>query len=186
MTLTQCIEEITDWLDKTVCPKVVLKCPDDKQVETYKETNPHAFAMFLPGKEKLPPGIECVHPAVVTQIIEGTHTMTEGKTRLKLQLSFTAWNPGTHKEERGETEGGLVRSTDGWKDVWNFLDRTLREIENVEYINGLRVVKELGITFGQFQQEEQVSDLYPYWGAWAVFTVEQGLSRTAESYKNLL
>lgn len=186
MTLTQCIESVTDWLEENVCPKIILKCPDDKQINTYKETNPHAFSMFLPGKEKLPPNVESVHPAVVTQLIEGTHTMTEGRMRLKLQLSFTVWNPGTHKEERDDGDGDVIRSTDGWKDVWNFVERALQEIENAEYINGLRVVKELGITFGQFQQEEQVSDLYPYWGAWAILTVEQGLSRTAESYKEFL
>lgn len=186
MTITQALEAVSTWIGENVCPKIVLKSPSDNNAESYKTVNPASFCMFLPTKEKLPPGIKAECPSVVTQLIEGTHTMIEGRTRLKLQLSFTAWNPGTHPDESSTGTKALERNTDGWKDVWNFVERALQEIEDAEYLNGLRVVKEQGITFGQFQQEEQVSDLYPYWGAWAILTVEQGLARTAEAYKNLL
>ena len=70
--------------------------------------------------------------------------------------------------------------------MWNFVDRTLQEIENAEYMDGIRVVKELGITFGQFQQDNALVDLYPYWGAWAILTIENGITRTADPYKNLI
>lgn len=185
MTIPQSLESFAEWLAANVCPKVTLKSANDKDIEKCEPVHPASFAMFLPTKEKLPPGIKAESPAVVTQLIEGQHKMTEGKTQYKLQLSFTAWNPGTHPQETsGATK--LVRTTEGWKDVWNFVERALQEIENAEYMNGFRLMKELGITFGQFQQEGQVSDLYPYWGAWAILTVEQGLARTAASYKNLL
>lgn len=186
MTITQSLEALSTWLAENVCPKIDLKCPSDNNAEHYETVKPASFAMYLPTKEKLPPGIKAESPSVVTQLIEGTHTMTEGRTRLKLQLSFTSWNPGIHPGESSTGAKTLERNSEGWKDVWNFVERALQEIENAEYLNGLRVVKEQGITFGQFQQEEQVSDLYPYWSAWAILTVEQGLARTAEAYKEFL
>ena len=31
MTIAQCIENVTDWLNESVCPKIKLKLPDDNQ-----------------------------------------------------------------------------------------------------------------------------------------------------------
>lgn len=210
MTIAQCIEKVTDWLNESVCPKIKLKLPDDFQNgKQYKveAVNPTAFAMYQPGKDKLPPGVIAPFPSVVVQLLEGSDNMTDSNGRMKLQLSFTTWNPGNHAGEltratgttiatgsedidvhiRGiASEQAFIRNAEGWKDVWNFVDRALREIENAEYLNGLRVVKELPITYGQFQQEGQISDLYPYWGAWAIFTIERGLARTGAAYSEFL
>ena len=210
MTIAQCIENVTDWLNESVCPKIKLKLPDDNQngkEYKVKAVNPTAFAMYQPGKDKLPPGVIAPFPSVVVQLLEGSDNMTANNGRMKLQLSFTAWNPGNHageltratktttasgSEDLDVQIGGVAseqtftRDAEGWKDVWNFVDRALREIENAEYLNGLRVVKELPITYGQFQQEGQISDLYPYWGAWAIFTIERGLARTGASYSEFL
>ena len=194
MTITQCIDNVTNWLEHSVCQKVKLKLPDDSQngngyrVET---VNPTAFAMYQPGKDKLPPGVRSPFPSVVVQLLEGSDDMIASNGRMKLQLSFTAWNPGRHAGElkratETTTEQSFVRNAEGWKDVWNFVDCALREIENAEYMNGIRVVKELPITFGQFQQEGQISDLYPYWGAWVIFTIERGIARTGASYSEFL
>ena len=214
MTIVQTIERVTDWLNETVCPKIKLKLPDDNQngsQYTVKAVNPTAFAMYQPGKDKLPPGVIAPFPSVVVQLLEGSDNMTEGNGRMKLQLSFTAWNPGKHTTKNaGEltrvtkttvatddkdlnvelvgvgSDTSFTRDAEGWKDVWNFVDRALRDIENAEYMNGLRVVKELPITYGQFQQEGQISDLYPYWGAWAIFTIERGIARKGAAYSQYL
>ena len=200
MTITQCIENVTDWLNEAVCPKIKLKLPDDNQNgKSYKvETvNPTAFAMYQPGKDKLPPGVIAPFPSVVVQLLEGSDDVTTCNGRMKLQLSFTAWNPGKHAGELTRVIGttneaidssdqSFTRDAEGWKDVWNFVDRALREIENAEYMNGIRVVKELPITYGQFQQEGQISDLYPYVGAWAIFTIERGIARSGASYSEYL
>ena len=210
MTIAQCIEKVTDWLNESVCPKIKLKLPDDNQngkEYEVKAVNPTAFAMYQPGKDKLPPGVIAPFPSVVVQLLEGSDNMTSSNGRMKLQLSFTAWNPGNHAGELKRatqtttasgsedldvkiggvaSEQSFTRDAEGWKDVWNFVDRALREIENAEYLNGLRVVKELPITYGQFQQEGQISDLYPYWGAWAIITIERGLARTGASCSQFL
>ena len=184
MTIPESIERVTDWINQNVCPKIRLKLPDDAQNGAeYKveAVNPTAFAMYQPGKDKLPPNVKAPFPSVVVQLLEGTDDMINKNWQLKLQLSFTAWNPGNH-----ETDQGFTRNAEGWKDVWNFVDRTLREIENAEYLNGLRVVKELNITFGQFQQEGQISDLYPYWGAWVILTIERAIARKGAAYSEYL
>ena len=210
MTIPQCIDRVTDWINESICPKIKLKLPDDAQNgREYKveAVNPTAFAMYQPGKDKLPPGVIAPFPSVVVQLLEGSDNMTERNGRMKLQLSFTAWNPGNHAGELTRatktttasgsedldvhiegvaSEQSFTRNAEGWKDVWDFVDRALREIENAEYLNGLRVVKELPITYGQFQQEGQISDLYPYWGAWVIFTIERGLARTGASYSKFL
>lgn len=198
MTIAQCIEKVTDWLNESVCPKIKLKLPDDNQngkEYKVKAVTPTAFAMYQPGKDKLPPGVIAPFPSVVVQLLEGSDDMTASNGRMKLQLSFTAWNPGNHAGEltrvsntttKTDPEQSFTRNAEGWKDVWNFVDRALREIENAEYLNELRVVKELPITYGQFQQEGQISDLYPYWGAWAIFTIERGIARTGGTYSKYL
>ena len=42
----------------------------------------------------------------------------------------------------------------GWRDSFNFADLVLREIENAEYIAGHRLVKEQGIKYGLFTEED--------------------------------
>ena len=184
MTIVQCIETITAWLNANVCNKIELKQPpDDNNVNKCEMVHPTAFAMYQPGKDKLPPGVKAPFPSVSVQLLEGKDEPGQtGKSQLRLQLSFTAWNPGTQKEEGAEQ---FTRNADGWKDVWGFVEKALREIENAEYLDGIRVIKDLGITYGQFNQDGQISDLYPYWAAWVIFTVEKGLANSA-AYKDLL
>lgn len=184
MTIVQCLETVTNWLIEKVCTKIKLKAPHDNDVEKFEEVNPTAFTLFQPGKTKAPPGAQPTIPSIVVQLIEGNDDMPASKTRLKLQLSFLTWNPGKHSAE-GANEP-LTRNAEGWKDVWNFVGRALQELENNEYIDDLRVVKELGITYGPFTQDDALADLYPYWGAWVILTIEQGLARTAAPYKEFL
>lgn len=50
MTIAQCIEKVTDWLNESVCPKIKLKLPDDNQngkEYKVKAVNPTAFAMYV-------------------------------------------------------------------------------------------------------------------------------------------
>ena len=66
------------------------------------------------------------------------------------------------------------------------MDTTLREIENAEYMNGLRVIKEEGITFGPVTEQDAVPDFYPYWFAWAELTIEETLTRNPKTYNQFL
>ena len=81
---------------------------------------------------------------------------------------------------------GDVKNGEGWRDAWNFVDTALRRIENAEYLGDLRVIKEEGISFGPVAEQDAVPDFYPYWFAWAEFSVEEALTRNPESYQHLL
>ena len=76
---------------------------------------------------------------------------------------------------------------DGWKDSFNFADLVLRELENTEYIGGLRLAKETPIKFGLFTEDGNVWDYYPYWHNWISFELEAGIPpRIPATYENLL
>jgi phenylacetate-coenzyme A ligase PaaK-like adenylate-forming protein len=76
---------------------------------------------------------------------------------------------------------------DGWRDSFNFADLVLRALENTEYIEGHRIVKEAGIKFGLFTEDGNIWDYYPYWHNWISFTLEAGVVHsTPEIYQNLL
>ena len=188
MTIVQCIENVTDWLTQNVCPRIRLKCPSDsKQGSTYvyEEVAPTAFAMFLPGNDKLPEGVPSQCPYILVQLLEGDQRLLLNTDRINIQLSFMAWNPGLHPDEDGVT-AAYRKTADGWKDVWSLLERTVEDIVNAEYMNGVRFVKEAGIKYGQFAKDGQLADTYPYFYAWATMTVERGLNGTESAYSKLL
>ncbi len=212
MTIVKTVQEITNWLNSNVCNKIKLKLPDDynnTEEYTLREVNPTAFPLFTPTKEKLPPNVEAPFPSVCVQLLEGNDKLAEHVGTMKLELSFTTWNPGEHTGELSSAvrttsqvgdvdysvtlrgDGGsaaqeYTRNADGWMDVWNFVDVALAAIENEEYLNGFRVQKETGIQFGQFQVEGAIADLYPYWGAWVIFSVERGIARAENSTSQFL
>ena len=43
-----------------------------------------------------------------------------------------------------------------------------------------------GITFGPVAEQDAVPDFYPYWFAWAEFSIEETLTRNPKSYQHLL
>lgn len=188
MTIVQCLETITDWLTVNVCPKIKLKRPSDTRQGTfyvYEEVHPTAFAMFLPGNDKLPNGVDSQCPYILVQLVDGSHDLIKSDGTLNIQLSFMVWNSGTHPDENGMTDG-YRRTADGWKDVWAFLERTVTEIENHEYLNGLHFVKEKGVKYGQFSKDGQIADMYPYFYAWATMTIERGINRIDAAYSDFL
>lgn len=85
------------------------------------------------------------------------------------------------------TEETYARNMEGWRDLYNFKDIVLRELEGTEYIAGLRLVKETSIKYGPFVEDGNIWDYYPYWHSWITFTLESGVvARTPEIYNDFL
>ncbi len=82
--------------------------------------------------------------------------------------------------EYNEAAGTFIRNADGWQDVWNFIDLAIRELENVENLDGLRIRKEEPIRFVPFSDKDALMDFYPYWWGWVSFTLEYGFVRTKQ------
>lgn len=205
MAIVNSIETVREWLDENVCPLVKLKLPDDNATDAsypYKLVNPAAFSLFIPSKDRTPPKIAAPIPSVCVQIIQGEDDLIKHARGIKIRLCFCAWDPGCHGPDifkpRGDGSGIYVqqyneetsayfeKNGEGWRDAWNFVDTALRLIENAEYMGDLRVVKEQGITFGPFTEQDAIPDFYPYWYAWAQFTVEEILTRNPQNYNHLL
>lgn len=205
MSIVNSIETVRGWLNTEVCPLVKLKLPDDNATDAsypYKLVNPAAFSLFVPSKDRTPPKVAAPIPSVCVQLTQGEDDLIEHTRGIKIRLCFSAWDPGYHGPDiyipQGNGSGTYIqqynseaadlfqKNGEGWRDAWNFVDTALRLIENAEYIGDLRVIKELGITFGPVAEQDAVPDFYPYWFAWAEFSVEETLTRHAKNYDHLL
>lgn len=207
MSIVNSIETVRGWLNTEVCPLVKLKLPDDNATDAsypYKLVNPAAFSLFVPSKDRTPPKVAAPIPSVCVQLAQGEDDLIEHTRGIKIRLCFSAWDPGYHGPDiyipipQGNGSGTYIqqynseaadffqKNGEGWRDAWNFVDTALRLIENAEYIGDLRVIKELGITFGPVAEQDAVPDFYPYWFAWAEFSVEETLTRHAKNYDHLL
>lgn len=209
MTLVKSIDKVVSWLTENVCSQTTFKLPDDDRNGAecpVKYVHPAAFPLYVPGKDRLPPSVPAPIPSVCVQLMEGNDDLIKSNRQLQIRLCLACWNPGVHGAEvlhvkpdtstiggfsyhlvTGEAAETYTRNMEGWRDVFNFADLVLRELEGTEYINGLRLVKESGVKYGVFTEDGNVWDYYPYWHNWISFTLESGaIARTPEKYQELL
>lgn len=216
MTIIEQLDRIRDWTGETICSQVQLKLPNDDAVDDmyeYKLVTPAAFSLYFPGKERLPPTVAAPIPSICVQLLEGDSSAQKARSQLKLRYVFSAWNPGPHGPDSlgvantvteryilpgqpaptepnahnpTQPSGEFIRMSEGWRDVWNFVDVAIRELESTNIINGIRIVREEPIKFGPVTEQDAIVDFYPYWYAWASFTVETSVVRNNKTYQDLL
>lgn len=208
MTTTGILDIVTDWARENICPKILLKVPPDDDADPtgvgydYQRVNPAAFTMYLPSREKLPPGALSPVPSICVQCTEGEDNMQSRQGIMRLQLSFSTWSPGTYGADMAEpnpddymrpkkwpkekAEAYFVRTGDGWRDAWNMLDIALRELESVTNIGGLLIDPGTPIKYGPFTEQKQIIDFYPFWYAWASFAVTYPIQRNIRGVESLL
>lgn len=194
MAIVDDLNRVRDWLQAEVCEKVRFKLPNDNVNDAgynHELVTPSAFVLYTPSKDRLPPDIRAPFPSVCVRLSEGEHTH-EGLHIMRLVLNFATWNPGIHgrdvftpmEEGTGgegydqENKASYQRAADGWMDVYNFIDVTLREIENAGNIGGMRVRSEDGIKYGMAREQNAVEDYYPFWAAWLTFSLQGGNVRS--------
>lgn len=212
MTVTDILDRVTAWCQKNICDTIDLKQPpSDRRGSREKITHevtyvhPTAFALFIPGKDRLPPDVTAPIPSLCVQLMEGHDLPDERKRVVSVRLCLAVYNPGTQSEEiiypheetsldiprcyrQGEGEDYYDRNFDGWRDSWNFMDRTLRAIENNPSIaDGLVVDRAEGIKYGPFQTDGTIWDYYPYWHSWVTFKLEGELvNAIPQDFRELL
>lgn len=208
MTTKQIIENITQWVEENICNKITLKVPDDdvndNRYELQMET-PAAFPLFVPAKDRMPPNVRAPIPSVAVQLLEGKDNLKKGERRLRIRLCLSTWNPGIHPgeelhpvkdesvlggytyERRDKSEEKYERNSDGWKDLYNFQDIAISELEGAEFFAEVRVDMDEPITYGPFTEDGVIWDYYPYWAGWISFVVICGLPcRKSEEIRDLL
>jgi len=191
MTITSTIDQVCAWLNENVCPKASLKKPPGDRMRTddgyaYERIHPHAFPLYLPTQEKLPPGVPCAFPSICVSLQEGRDGAMN--RQMTLSLSFGAWSPGIHPEDwigptGAETEV-FRASTEGWRELWNFVDLTVTAIESATYIGDVEVAE--GVEFGPYVVEEAVADYCPMWFAWCRFSVRSTILRNNQEVLRFL
>jgi hypothetical protein len=202
MSTVNTIDVVTDWANENICQKVKLKLPDDKRVDAtynagYKLVNPDAFPLYVPAKDRMPPDVVAPIPSLCVQLMSGRDTLTQDKGFMRLRFCFSTWDPGIHGPDIFNPAEGAEplayeqwngtdavahyeRRSEGWRDVWNFVDTALRVLESAEYIGTkekYRIMVEDGIDYGPVTEEDNAVDFYPYWFAWVAFNLQYGISR---------
>lgn len=163
----------------------------------YERATPVAFTWLVPSSDRLPPEVKSPFPSACVRFGEGSDDRTSGE--IPIEICFSVWNPGTHGSDiiypvgdgsYSQWSGACAkaffeRDYDGWREVWNWIDLALREIESAESLNGIMIDKG-SIKFGPFKQESEIVDFYPFWFAYISFTVKRSIVRNVPQYEDFL
>ena len=173
MTVVKDLELIRKWLQREVCNKFEFKRPPDNEDADAEEyecdyVHPVAFVMYPPLDKRF--------PSVVIQFGEGEENRGEERGELNIKLLFATWNPGLHYIDEGNVPN-FEANHEGWQDVWNFIDLTLRTIRNSDIIGGsIRIKHESGIRYGPMKEQDVAANYYPHWCGWITFTIQYGVT----------
>lgn len=181
-TLIKCIDDVTSWLNGKL-ESIKLKEPIDEK-GNYKESNPKAFAMFLP----LQNNSTVPAPSVTVQIYDSIDQLKEQSGTVTIVLHTAIWNPGTHAKEKNmqQKEMPYERNSEGWKDAVTLCDFLIDEIKKAGNINGHRVLYENGIKCYPYKEQNAIIDFYPYYYMDIEFTVAKSFATTPKPYDDFL
>ena len=203
-TIVNIIDRVVAWTSEHICSLATLKAPPedmeaaDGEGYEYNEVTPACFPMFVPTADKLPPGTEHNCPCVLVRLTDGEDGRQAGS--LDLELWFHTWNPGTHgRDILQPTESGGVRewtgsgsdthyerNAEGWRDLFNWIDAALRELESTLSIDGLEIDQDRGFRYGPLKDENGVSDYYPFYFGYIGFTLKRPIVRNIKEIDDLL
>ncbi len=198
MAITDSIIRVSEWLNTEVCPGFKLKkAPDNRAPQDagyqYELVTPHAFPLFVPTKDKLPPGVHTNIPSVCVQIVDGTDNIPESRRDINVNLGISCWNPGVHSKDIFYPKGTApdapepyASSYDGWMDAWNFVDAIIRKVESSTSIGGMVLAPDVPVKFGPYKEQDSIPDFYPNWFAYVQFTLREEFVRNNPDIEELL
>ena len=208
MSVVNILDRVTEWARQSICSKIKLKLPPkDEESATdqdyeYDLVTPAAFTMYVPTRDKLPPDVRSPIPSICVRCRDGEDDLAASRGRINIEFCFSAWNPGTYGAdvlrpiEGNSTEARrwngpeandhFQRYGGGYRDVWNFVEIALREIESRTHIDGIEVDRTVPVRYGPLAEQESIPDFYPLWFAWVSFTLTYPLIRYDADVENLL
>lgn len=203
MSIVKLLDDVTAWARENICSKIELKVPpqnsepNDDEYD-YKLANPAAFTMFVPTEDRLPKNIPAAFPSLCVRFMEGGEDLTAMQGTVGIQFLLSAWNPGRHSRDQiapqpgdaltwtPDPAGFFERSGEGWRDIWNFTDLAVREIESAMSISGYEIDRSVPVKFGPLTEQEAVPDYYPFWFTWVTFQLTYPLRRNIEDIQEFL
>lgn len=202
MSIVNSLEKLGEWLSEAICEDVRLKpmSPDAPQTQKYEYhlVKPTVHILYVPSHTDRPPDVEATVPGIVIELMESKDDVLDQTRQYNLRLSFTAWDPGLHgpdvinpvEGEDGAYElgppGTCVTNGNGWRDAFNFMDRAIRVIENNEKLGSLGLVKDEGISFGNYEWQNASDELFPFWLCWCRLSVKERLTRNRHDIDDIL
>lgn len=197
MSIVKAIEQVRDWAEKNICEGTRLKVPSEYQGNIansanyeYKEVvTPACFAMFVPSSEKLATDAKPPIPSLCVKLLEGE------EYNLRLQLEFSVWNPGNYGKDilikdpdqrqgvkyrpAEEMENEFTLYADAWRDVWNWVDKGLRVLQNTKsFGKGVTLDLSSPIRYNPYKDQNEIMELFPFWIAQISFYVNLSMSET--------
>lgn len=203
MNIVKIIDDVTEWAQKNICDIVQLKVPPDDDAEAvdqayeYELVHPTAFALFVPSKDKLPELVKSSVPYLCVKFVEGADQLDGSGVSIGLQFILCTWDPGLHSKDFFKYRGNMefeqqdddetfIRSSEGWRDAWNFLDTTRRVIESDTSVAGYELDVRSGVQFGPWEEMDGSNDFYPFWLSWVQFTLKYPLVRHVPAFDEYL
>lgn len=183
MAIITILDELKDWLDKNICCNYQFKkepSMEDANDENYPYAliNPKAYIMYVPTGAKT--------PSVTIQIPNGEIGRFEKTGTATVRLLFATWDTGKHIENTKGVKSFEI-SQEGWHDVFNFVNGTLRMLKNSTLLGEhIRIKHEDKIQFGQMSEKETMPNYYPYWCAWIEFTIQYGSNSTDSDLQEVI
>lgn len=203
MTIVTTLDAISEWVRDNICKGHYLKAPTKgKQTAEYEyqEVEPTVYTLYEPTGQDRPPNAKPLIPGICVQLIDGTDLLADQMRSMRLRLSFSTYQPGIHGADwlcpYSDVKTREIRyarsnykyfsySEDGWRDVWNLIDRAIRKIENADSIANFNIDHEQGVKFGPFSYQGETPDLYPFWFGFIELTITQKITRNREFQKYL-
>ena len=173
-TIINHLEDMRDWLEREICANLSFKSPpENEEVDAEEYTcefvHPGAYIMYPPPDKKI--------PSVTIQFSQGEENKISESGEMEVKLLFGVWNPGLHYIDSVKIPMFEVNH-DGWRDVWNFIDYTLRKLMNSDYIGSSRIIHSSGIKYGPMTEQDTAVNYYPHWCGWLTFSIQYGTVST--------
>ncbi|MBR5202382.1 MAG: hypothetical protein IKW45_03870 [Clostridia bacterium] len=188
MSVVKQLEILKSWLETEICPDFKFKPANDDNVDEtypYALVEPNVFILYVPPAELL--NGEKRAPSICVQFTDASENSTEAVGTIDVALQFATFNPGVHVNYNSIHDvNEFTRNVEGWRDVWNLVDRVMWKIRNTEVINGLRITKEKGVKCAPAKDNGAIPLYYPYYFATVTFTAEYGLAQPKEEIRHLL
>ena len=154
MTVVDSLMAIAEWLNENPCKRFEFKVPPEDQRKPinddyeYKRVHPHAFPVYIPTKDMLPPNIISNMPSLCVQLVQGEDDNALLQRELRINIGISCWNPGIHagdmyysKNMEPTEQVKYKNGYDGWMDAWNFVDDILRRLGSINNIGNLEILK---------------------------------------------
>lgn len=158
-TITATVDDLVRFVQKKIAPKLEYNVPPQGgaiEGVTIERDHPTVFPFYIPSEDRLTDG-QHQSPSIAVQVHEGADER-RGSRVFNVRLVLMIWAPG-----EWDDDGAFTRTMDGWRELFNGLDKIVKEIETAETIAECDVDYESGIRYGFLDIDGEIPDLHPFW-----------------------